>query len=164
MKIKLTNDVRGSLDTQKFFKGKVYNAEPASNQPGYCRLGKKAGLIVNKIFVTKGKNRPDIDTLLLDKNDFVILDFPEKEEIISKYKASKIKIPKVKKICPDGFVLRENFRLITEKEFDKHKDFHYCATGTKDGPCNKPAKFIRPLRKNLSIVTVCCGKHAMIPG
>ncbi|MEK6884904.1 MAG: hypothetical protein AABY22_35055, partial [Nanoarchaeota archaeon] len=108
MKVKITNTIKCASTGITFHKGKVYSAIPAANQKRSIRfVNKKTDISISKIFVQRGK-----DSMLVDENDFVIIDFPKKEHdaLFQKYYDSKTVGKKVKKVFK--FKLRENYRPI----------------------------------------------------
>lgn len=158
MKIKIKDTVKCASRGITFHKGKIYNGIVALNQPGAVRfVDHKNGISVNKVFVTKGND--ENNSLLLNKNDFVITEFPEYDEVLEQYKNSKIKVKKEKKMIPDGLKLREGFRPFEDqKENDK---YFRCSMGTDKGKCNAESKFIKVIvlgKRNVKIP--CCLKHA----
>ena len=166
MKIKLLQNVRGQLPTQSFFKGRIYDACVATNQTGAFRLSKLHEVKVNKVFVEKGQKRSDIDTLLLNKGDFEVISLvkKEREELIQNYLSSKIKAPREKLLVPRGFVLREGFRPVTDKEQTNPKT-SYCFTNTAtDGRCRQLTQFIKDLGKvrGKNVKVCACLKHATV--
>ena len=160
MKIKLKNTVTNASTGLTFFANKIYSAEIASNQPGALRLAKKSGVIVNKIFVGKAKHKEG-ETMLLEREDFTIVDFPEKDSVIEKYKSSKIKIPREKKIVPSGLKLRDGFRAMTDTE-KGDEDFATCGMGSGSGAdhktCGRAAEFIKEINPRVKIGR--CGRCA----
>lgn len=153
MKVQLLNSVIQAGTNIKFHKGRIYSAIPATNQPRAMRLVKnQTDLKVNKVFVQRGE-----DSMLLDQNDFKIIDFPELKNLLFQYKQSKIHIPREKREVPRGYVLRDNFRKMTDKELS-NKNLMYCMTGTNDGPCKKPAEFIKIIGPRIK--TACCMRHS----
>lgn len=157
MKVTMTETVKNASTGLTFFKNKTYRAETALNQPGAVRLGKGGEkILVQKVFVGKGKMRADIDTMLINKNDFKIVDFPEMLDLLKNYKNSKIKVAREKKICPDGFKLRENFRPFNENE--QTDNLARCEMGTNDGQCNRPAKYVKEIGARIKVAR--CLRHA----
>jgi hypothetical protein len=153
MKIQLTSNITCTSTGIKFFKGRIYSADVATNQKGAIRLVKnQTDLKIKKVFV----KRPE-GSLLLDQNDFKIISFPELKELLFNYKQSKIHFPREKREIPRGYILRDNFRKITEKELS-NKNLMYCVTGTSYGPCRKPAEFIKIIGPRIK--TTCCMRHS----
>lgn len=146
MKIQLTNTRECAPTGIKFHKGRVYSATPATNQKGALRLIKnQTDLKVKKVFVQRGE-----DSMLLDENDFKIVDFPELKNLLFEYKQSKIHIPRAPKSpVPKGRILRDNFRPITEKE--KNKQFK-CDMGLADNSrCQRETEFIKVISPRVKI-------------
>lgn len=161
MQIRILNTVKSVPSGLTFHAGRVYRASVASNIPGYARLGKKNGVIIKKVFVGKGKMRPDIDTMLIESTDFEVVEMPEKDSIIELYKQSKEKTPRIKKIAPVGFKLRANFRVMSPEEMS-NPDFNACMMGVgQNEKCGKFGKYIR--ENDNKTVTVCCVKHGTVP-
>lgn len=157
MKIQLIQDVIQASTNLRFYKGRIYNAIPATNQPRAIRLIKqKTDISINKVFAEKKEG-----SILLDQNDFVIIDFSKKEKanLIEEYKQSKIKTPREKRVAPKGLKLREGFRPFLNEKEQTDKLFH-CSMGTYDGPCNKTTKYVKVFGR---IKVARCLKHATIP-
>lgn len=162
MKIQLTNSVRcASNPNLAFFKGKIYRAEVATNQPRAFRLTKN-GPKINKVFGF----RPDGSSMLIEKGDFVIKQLMphERESLVQNYLNSKIKPPHVKMECPTGFRLRENFRAIEEKEYEKFPQLNNCVMRTNDGVCNKFAKYVKEIKRpgKKTVRIGCCARHGTV--
>lgn len=147
MKIQLTSNITCASTGIKFFKGRIYSADVATNQKGAMRLVKKqTDLLVKKVFV----KRPE-GSLLIDQNDFKIVSFPELKELLFNYKQSKIHIPRGPKLLvPKGRILRDNFRPITEKE--KNKQFR-CDMGLASGErCNAETEFVKVINPRIKVI------------
>lgn len=155
MKIRLLSNLTQLGTNIKFFKGKIYNASAATNQPKSIRfINKKTDVLIKKVFVQRGN-----DSMLVDQNDFTIVDFPKKEhdDLFQNYLNSKIKTPRIKRIVPAGLELRPDFRKMTEKELNNLK-YMYCNTYSGGERCGKPANFIRVINPRVKICT--CLRHA----
>lgn len=161
MKIKLLENIQQIGTKLRFFKGRTYTATIATNQPKFARLTKN-GLKINKVFV--GRAKSDESMLVEGVGEiFEIVSFPERAEVETDYKNSKIKKPREKRVCSKGLKMREGFRPISEEERAASPNLlTLCQMGTADGKCGRAAKYCRAFN-NGTVLVACCVKHGTVP-